>query len=459
MQRDELSAPERAYQEALDLLYSTINFEEKPADRYQANKLDTSRTSRLLAILDNPHHDYPAIHVAGTKGKGSVAAMSANILRIAGFRVGLFTSPHLRDVRERIRIISPEEPNGWISKADFVALMEKVAPQLEIMPDLTWFEIMTAIAFRFFSDQGVDIAVVEVGLGGRLDTTNVLSPLVSVITSLSLDHTYLLGNTLAQIAFEKGGIIKPGVPLVSAPQAEEALRVLQSIAVDRGSQMILIGREWQYQGSSRHLRVTHSPAGSFVPEGTNFELALAGDHQLENAVVALAALDSIKEQISPLKLDAARQGLAQVQWDGRLQTVCCAESLPTFLVDSAHNEASAAKLATALTKDYTYEHLWLIFGAPEDKQISQMMALLFPLAKGIIVAAADHPRATHPSRLVEMARLQGFTAVPASSPKEALQKTFSLAAAGDLICACGSIIFIGDLLNQWDRLKSELTAN
>jgi dihydrofolate synthase/folylpolyglutamate synthase len=196
-----------------------------------------------------------------------------------------------------------------------------------------------------------------------------------------------------------------------------------------------------------------------VPADTDFQLALAGEHQLENAVVALAALDTIKKQFPNLSLDAARQGLARVNWDGRLQTVFSAEDKPTLLVDSAHNEASAAKLARALTKDYSYEHLWLVFGSPEDKQIPQMMALLFPLAHHVIVAAADHPRATSPARLVEMAQKQGFAPIPASSPAEAVQMAFKRAAAGDLICACGSIIFIGDLLNQWDRLKSELTAN
>lgn len=459
MQRETLPEEEQAYQQALDFLYATINFEEKPADRYQASKLDPSRTVRLLSLFGEPHLQYPTVHIAGTKGKGSVAAMCAAALRACGLRVGLFTSPHLRDVRERIRILTPQDARGWIGKPDFVNLMKRVEEQFAVVPGLTWFEIMTGIAFRYFADQHVDIAVVEVGLGGRLDTTNVLTPLVSVITSLSLDHTALLGDTLAHIAYEKGGIIKEGVPVVCAPQDDEALAVLRGIAAGKASRLILVGDDWRYKGRSRHLNIISSPAGSFVPADTHFLVALAGDHQLENATVALAALDVIKEEVPALTLAAAARGLANVKWEGRLQTVYAAATKPTFVVDAAHNEDSAAKLAAALAADFDYDDLYFIFGAPEDKEIAKMMRLLFPLAKGVIVSAADHPRATSPERLAEIARSLGFVAVPESSPAGALRRAFAQASAADLICACGSIIFIGDLLNQWDGLQSELTLN
>lgn len=450
---------ERAYEEALDVLYSTINFEEKVIDRYQASKMDTNRPRQLLQLLGNPQEDYPSIHIAGTKGKGSVAAMCAAALREAGLRVGLYTSPHLRDFRERIRVLTPDDAAGLIGKDDFTALMQLTRSHFAEVPGLTWFEIVTAVAFRYFADQQVDAAVVEVGLGGRLDATNVLTPLVSVITNLSLDHTYLLGDTLQQIAAEKGGIIKAGVPLISAPQDEEAMAVLQSIATERGSQLTIIGREWQFQGTSKHLLVTKSPDETFVPVPSNFELALAGDHQLENAAVVLALLNIVKPHIPAVTIEAAKRGLSAVKWDGRLQIVFEADDKPTLLVDSAHNRDSSAKLSLALTKDFSYQNLWFVFGAPEDKEIPQMMAQLFPPAKGVIVAAADHPRAASPTQLVAEAKAQGFDAIPAASVGEALTKAFALAAGGDLICACGSIIFIGDLLNQWDLLKSQLTAN
>jgi dihydrofolate synthase/folylpolyglutamate synthase len=450
---------ERDYQQAVDVLYSTLNFEEKVLDRYQENKMDPDRPRRLLELLGDPHHAYPAIHIAGTKGKGSVAAMCAAVLRAAGLRVGLYTSPHLRDLRERIRVMTADDADGLISKDDFVALMDVMKGHFDAVPGVTWFEIMTAVAFRYFADQQVDIAVVEVGLGGRLDATNALTPLVSVITSLSLDHTYLLGDTLAQIASEKGGIIKVGVPVVSAPQSEEAMAVLQSIASDRETHLTLVGRDWQYQGGSRRLIITRSPDEAFMPVPTSFDLALAGDHQLENAAVALATLDKTRQQIPGITMTAVREGLATIKWDGRLQIVFEADNQPTLLVDSAHNKDSAAKLAVALAKDFSYRNLWFIFGAPEDKQISQMMALLFPMAKGAIVAAAAHPRAASPTQLVEKAEALGFEAIPAASVGLALTHAFDLAVAGDLICACGSIIFVGDLLNQWDSLKSQLIPN
>ena len=447
---------ERDYQHALDVLYSTINFEEKVVDRYHVSKMDTNRPRHLLRLLGDPHLQYPSIHIAGTKGKGSVAAMCTAVLRAAGLRVGLYTSPHLRDFRERIRVVTPDDADGFIAKADFTALMGQVDNQFDAVPGLTWFEIVTAVAFRHFADQQVDIAVVEVGLGGRLDATNVLSPLVSVITSLSLDHTYLLGDTLAQIAAEKGGIIKPGVPVVSAPQPNEATAVLQSIASHRGCQLIAVGQEWQYQGSNHELIIASSFDEEFVPAAASFELALAGDYQLENAAVALAALSVVRHKIPGITIAAIIEGLSAVKWDGRLQTVFEADNQPALLVDSAHNNDSAEKLAAALTKDFSYKNLWFIFGAPEDKEIPQMMQILFPMAEGVIVAAADHPRAASPAQLVQMAAEQGFEVIPTAAVGDALKVAFDSASAGDLICACGSIIFIGDLLNQWDSLKSQL---
>jgi len=220
-----------------------------------------------------------------------------------------------------------------------------------------------------------------------------------------------------------------------------------------------VGQDWQYQGVSRKLIITRSPDEAFVPVPSNFELALAGEHQLENGALALAALERIRQQVPGITMAAIREGLATIKWDGRLQIVFEADNQPTLLVDSAHNKDSAAKLAVALAKDFSYKNLWFIFGAPEDKLISQMMGLLFPMAKGVVAAAAAHPRAASPTQLVEEAKALGFEAIPAASLRIALTKTFDLAAAGDLICACGSSIFIGDLLNQWDILKSQLIAN
>jgi dihydrofolate synthase/folylpolyglutamate synthase len=320
-----------------------------------------------------------------------------------------------------------------------------------------------------------------------------------VITSLSLDHTQLLGDTLAQIAAEKGGIIKQGVPVISANQKSEALKVLQEIADERHAPLTVIGREWVYdarrsggagerrsrraqeQGSpgvgksgewgaeseeksairnpqsaiTQELVIRRGPEADFIPAGTHFKLALAGEHQLENAAVALAALYQVREHFPGLTLPVLQMGLASVEWEGRLQLLQASNGgRPAILVDSAHNEDSARRLAFALTHDYDYKRLILIFGAPADKNILAMMHVLFPLAAEVILTAAQHPRASAPEWLSEQATMLGFSTTVTTSVADALTLACHKAGAGDLICATGSIIVIGELLNHWDTLQS-----
>jgi dihydrofolate synthase/folylpolyglutamate synthase len=454
-----------SYQRALDYLYSFINFEHKTLDRYQASKIDADRPRRLLDLLGAPQARFPAIHIAGTKGKGSVAAMCAACLREAGYRAGLYTSPHLREFRERIRILTPDDRDGRISEEAFVACMDHVRPAIEQTPGVTWFEIVTAIAFAHFAREGIDVGVIEVGLGGRLDATNVLTPEVSVITSLSLDHTQLLGDTLAQIAYEKGGIIKPGIPVVTAPQNPEALETLARIAAERGSPLTVVGRDWRYEslpGSgavARHrLRVLAGADPAFIPAGTEFLVGLGGEHQVDNATVALAALERVRDRFAGLALPALQTGLATVQWEGRLQLLQSGPDRPTVLVDCAHNDDSAARLVEALTHDFHYRRLILVFGAPEDKNVAGMLARLLPLADAFIATTANHPRSASPELLAQMAGEYGRAAVLTHSVPEALDAALALAGPGDLVVAAGSIIVIGDLLNHWDTLQSSHTT-
>lgn len=451
-----------SYQQALDFLYSFINFEHKVLDRYQASKIDADRPRRLLALLGVPQDRYPAIHIAGTKGKGSVAAMCAACLRAAGLRVGLYTSPHLREFRERIRVLTPQDPDGRIPEADFAAHMERVRGALDRTPGITWFEIVTAIGFLHFAQEAVDVAVVEVGLGGRLDATNVLTPEVSVITTLSLDHTQLLGDTLAQIAFEKGGIIKPGIPVVTAAQQPEALETIERIAAERSAPLTVVGRDWTYEAvrgageaqAARRLKVVAGPDPEFIPPATVFPLTLSGEHQVGNAAVALAALERVRARFPALNLTSLVTGLATVQWDGRLQLLQEGNGQPAVLVDCAHNDDSAAQLMHALSDDYRYRRLILIFGAPEDKNVAGMMDRLLPLADEVIVTTANHPRSATPERLAEMAMERGRPARITHSVPEGLTTALALAGPGDMIAATGSIIVIGDLLNHWDTLQS-----
>ncbi len=454
----------QAYDQALDYLYGLINFEMRRHDRYMASKLDALRSLRLMEFLGNPHQHFPSIHIAGTKGKGSVAAICAASLRAAGYKVGLYTSPHVQEFRERIRVLTPDDSDGRIPQADFVRLMERLKTAVAAIEEITWFEVVTAIAFLYFAQQEVDAAVVEVGLGGRLDATNVVTPLVSVITRLSFDHTDLLGNTLSQIAWEKGGIIKPGVPLVTAPQQPEALKRLQEIAVERESPISIVGQNWQFEGrrqkaegKKQELVITHSPS-DFCPHFSAFPLALVGDHQVENGAVALAALAAVQPHLPGLTLDAVREGLATVQWNGRLQTLHEAPDTPSLLVDCAHNVDSAIRLRHALTHDYHYEKLWLIYSASAGKDVAGMLAQLLPLAAGAIATISTHPRADKPEEIADLAAQASFSMTIELDLGTAVTQFWQKAGPNDLICVTGSIFVVGDLLNQWENLRSKLLS-
>ncbi|MCP4423402.1 MAG: bifunctional folylpolyglutamate synthase/dihydrofolate synthase [Chloroflexi bacterium] len=446
-----------AYGQALTYLYSLINFEMRPHDRYMTSKLDSTRPQRLMNFLGNPHNKFPSIHIAGTKGKGSVAAMCAASLRAAGYRVGLYTSPHVQEFRERIRILTPEDEDGRIAEDDFVALMEELKTAVAAIEGLTWFEVVNGIAFQYFARQNVDIAVVEVGLGGLRDSTNVITPLVSVITSLSIDHIAYLGDTLPEIAQKKGGIIKPGIPVVTAPQKPEALEPLLEIAVEKESPISVVGQNWQFEGANRQLTITHAPP-SFLKPHTSFTLSLSGLHQVENAMVALAALSVAQPHFPNLTLDAVRTGLATAAWHGRLQTIHQSDTTPDVLVDCAHNVYSAAALRRALVHDYDYENLWLIYGASAGKDISGMLAELLSLTQGAVATISTHPRAKDPAEIVWLAAELGYSIQSSATVAEAVVNTWRQAGPNDLICVTGSVFVVGDLLNQWENLRLELLA-
>ncbi len=452
-----------SYQEALDYIYSFINLEHRPQDRYAANKMDSDRPRRLMALLGNPQRKLPAIHIAGTKGKGSVAAMCAACLRAGGLRVGLYTSPHVMEFRERIRILTADDADGRIPPQDFVHLVNRLKPVIEALPGITWFEIVTALAFLHFAQQEIDIAVIEVGLGGRLDATNVIMPLVSVITSLSLDHTQLLGHTIEEIAYEKGGIIKPDVPVVIARQPAAASARLATIAAERRSPSLFVAEQWRYTGrlaKGRQLLTLHAgPDRDFLMVPSTFLLNLTGAHQLDNAAVALAALQQIRAGFSTLTRGAIATGLSQVNWPGRLQMLHHGVDEPSLLLDCAHNSDSAVKLAQALAADYTYERLWLILGVTADKNVSGILGALLPLAHHTVVTQSSHPRAAPPEELAEVATRLGFNVEFGTDVATAVVHLWSQAGPHDLICATGSIFIVGDLLNQWDTLKLRLVKS
>ena len=452
----------KTYQQALDYLYSFINLEHKRQDRYMASKIDANRMHRIVERLNAPHQAYPTIHIAGTKGKGSVAAMSAFALRAAGLKVGLYTSPHMEEFRERIRILTPHDSDGRIPPQAFISLINHL--QTTIIPEfphITWFELTTALAFLHFAREAVDIAVIEVGLGGRLDTTNVVTPLVSVVTSLSLDHTALLGNTLEQIAYEKGGIIKQGVPVVTAAQPEPALNKLIQIAQQREAPLTLIGKDYTYQSLAstpyhQEIKVRHPATGTQWP----LQLNLAGSHQQENSAVTWATLQLVQPHFPNLTTAAIMEGIAATKWPGRLQIVAARSSqTPLLLADSAHNHDSAQKLSHALQEIYHYNRLILIMGASADKDVSKIIQPLLPLAHTIIMSRCEHPRAADPTDLAATVADLGYTAEANPVLTSAVTQAWQLATPDDLICVTGSIFIVGELLVQWPQLQATLIPN
>jgi dihydrofolate synthase/folylpolyglutamate synthase len=383
-----------------------------------------ARTAKLLADLGDPQHQFKSILISGTKGKGSTAAMVASILQAAGYKVGLFTQPHLHSPRERIQI------NGQlISPEDFARQIAKVRPYVEArlndpeLGPLTLFEISTALAFDYFAGQGADFASVEVGVGGRLDATNALCPLVSVITSISFDHTLLLGDTLAQIAYEKAGIIKQDGLVVSHPQPAEAMVVIRRIC------------------HLRNARLFTTPL-HYVLNPT--DVPLRGFYQLDNARSALTAVECLREHGVFIPPETAYQGLRQTHWPGRMEII---SENPLVVVDGAHNHDSVAKLLLALGDSFIYQRLTLILGFSSDKDIESMVRILVPAADQVILTRANHYRAADPREVVQMAAkyAQDVSRVTtAHDVSSALDAARANADEDDLICVTGSLFVVAD---------------
>jgi len=432
-----------SYREALEFIYSLSNFE---ASRSRAAEhFNLARIAGMLEVMGNPETRYKIVHVAGTKGKGSVCAMLESILRASGHRTGLYISPHLHTFRERIRVTGND-----IEKDEFASWIDGIRPLIEATPGVSTFEVATAIAFAHFAQQGVEIAVLEVGLGGRLDATNVVRPLVSVITSISHDHMAILGDTLAKIAYEKAGIIKNGTPVVSAPQHPEALSVIQSVCAKRDAPLILVDQDWTCEpihsdlnGQSFSLSYERIPGVAYPC----LSMPLLGDHQLINATTAVATVRVLQESGVTVPESAVQVGLEEVHWPARLEIL---NRQPLLVVDGAHNDESCQRLADALQHHFDYRQLILIFGASAGKDHAAMLKVLRSLdPAAVIIAKADHPRATDPAILRSFAESLGILCHIVPPTAAALQEALTVATEDDLICACGSLFIAAEIREAW----------
>jgi len=433
---------ETAYQKAHDFLFSFTDFSLTHQEQVAPERFELERMFELMELLGDPQKQFPTIHIAGTKGKGSVAALSAAALCAAGCRTGLYTSPHLHVFRERMQVDGVP-----ISEEEFVRHVDELRRVASGLPGITSYELQTALAFLYFAAQEVDCAVVEVGMGGRLDSTNILTPLVSVITNISYDHMFVLGDTLGEIAGEKGGIIKPGVPVVLAPQHPEALAVLRRIAAAQRSPLTLVGEDLQFasvshslQGQQMHLWTEDKESAQEIVVG------LLGPHQLENAAAAYAALQVVAEAGLPVSTEAVREGFRQVEWPGRFEVF---PASPTVIFDGAHNRYSARVLAQSMVDYFNGLPYVLIFGASEDKDIAGMFAELLPGASGLVLTYANHPRAAKLDVLRELSAGFVHSVVEAADPQAAFAQAGKLAEEGGLVLVTGSLYVVGQMRELW----------
>ncbi len=423
------------YDEALRFLYSFVNYERIPAWKYSSPDFNLNKFRDFLKALGNPHERGRFVHVAGTNGKGSVSSMIASAFIEAGLRTGLYTSPHLVTFRERIRI-----DGSFISKDDVVSEVTEMEEVCGCFPELTFFEVWTALAFSYFLRKKTDASVFEVGLGGRLDATNVLTPSVSVITSIGIDHRMQLGDTIEAITREKAGIIKPGVPVVSAPQDERVVDILDQVALEQRAQLVLVGRDvsfYKVNSGICYSGIKWRLDPVFIP--------LDGVMQHENAAAALAALELLAERGFPVDESVAIRGIGNVKWPGRLQEIA---QHPVVIVDGACNTDAMTVVHEYITSRAPRERVVAVVGMNRDKEVADVLAVLAHTASHFVLTAADNPRALMPNDLAALSP-ETATAEVCGNPVEALAKARSRAGSDGLVLVTGSLYLVGEIMKYY----------
>ncbi len=403
------------------------------------SKLGLDRINRLLYYMGNPHHKLRVIHVAGTNGKGSVVSIISSILIEAGYKVGIYTSPYLQRFTERIKINNEE-----ISKDDIARLINYIGPIVDKVisegyDNPTEFEIITAIMFKYFSDKQVDFVALEVGLGGRLDSTNVINPLVSVITSISYDHLGILGNTLSQIAYEKAGIIKQNGIVVSYPQEEEALKVIEDVCKERNAKLILVSQyntyisKYSHKGQTFNLSINDK---SYV----DLKTSLLGEYQILNIKTSIQAIEALKYRGIDIKDEYIYKGIENAKWPGRIEVM---GENPKIVLDGAHNVQGMAELKKAILKYFKYDKIILVIGVLRDKEYEKMCSIIMPIADTVITTKPDSERALSSEELGGVANKYNDSVIISSSILDAYNTSIESAKEDDLIVFCGSLYMIG----------------
>ena len=435
-----------SYQQARAYLNSRTNYERK-WPTYGPVTFNLDRVRRLNALVGNPHERYRKVHITGTKGKGSTAAMVTSVLRSAGLKVGTYTSPHLVNLEERIRVNGRDIPRDRLA-----AIVERISGPVEFIrgvappPHPTFFEIFTTAAFCHFAEEQTDWAVVEVGLGGRLDSTNVIAPEVTAVTRIGLDHTRILGNTVQQIAGEKAGIFKQGIPVVIGPQEEPAERVLRGRARTLDAEVWGVGKEIQFgdiQARAEHPGYAFRVKTPYA-EHAGLQISLVGTHQVENAAVAVGIIDALRKRGTlDVTERAIQEGLLKTEAPGRVEVM---GTSPLVVVDGAHNPMSVEALVRAVREHFTWRRLVLLFAMATDKDIRGSLDLLLPLADEVFFTVTNSPRAAKPETLRQLATARGKENVHCE-PDEACAFRKALAATGadDLLLVTGSLYLAGDL--------------
>lgn len=448
------STPSLSYEAAVDYLFGRINYERVPTSKYTTADFQLRRMSTLLERLGNPHLKIPVVHITGTKGKGSTAVMTAAILRAAGHRVGLFTSPHLVRFEERMTVNGQLPTEATIVR--LVTRLQELASDLEQSEETrpTFFELSTALAWMVFEEAGCDLAVLEVGLGGRLDTTNLCAPLVTVITSISRDHMRLLGDTLELIAIEKAGIAKPGITCLTASEKPLVLHTIRTVCEERGAPFWWLGSEFQVMQAYEASGPERLPCWMIEMRIgdrriSNIRVPLVGEYQTRNAALAITAAVLAEEKLaseqperSSLDDETIRRGLSQVSWPLRMEVV---GTEPLIVLDAAHNDASMKELCRAI-EHTSFGRRTLIFGTSRDKEADVMLKIAGASFDEIIITRySTNPRAWPIVELVQIAHEQARCPIrTCDTVGEALQLSKQLSQKNDLICVAGSFFLAAE---------------